>query len=387
MLKRFLIIAVIVGIAYFAWQRFMPQGGFGGQPGGAPPVSVAEVIERDVQQWHEFSGKLVAVDQVEIRPRVSGVIEQVHFKDGAVVKKGDMLFTIDPRPYEAAMQAAIARATLANNEFRRAQTLLAEKAIPQRDFDQRRNDAEVAKADLTRAELDLGYTHIKSPIAGRTGRAEITAGNLVEAGGGAPVLTTVVSSTPIYADFEIDEATYLQYAQAKTTGDAKARKIPVMMGLSGETDTSHNGHIQSFDNRLDNASGTVRVRAVFDNGDGVLVPGLFARIRLGTPMQTKALLITDRAVGTDQNKKFVLVVGTENKVEYREVKLDGLVDGLRVVNEGLKPGDKIIVNGLQRARPGTPVTPEVVPMEDTGEKKPEEKAEIKESQESGKEEK
>lgn len=375
-IKKLLFLAAIVVAAWFAYQRFMPQGGWGGAPPGAPPVSVAEVIEKNVRQWHEFSGRLVAVDQAQVRPRISGAIESIHFKDGDLVKKGELLFIIDPRPYEAAEQAASARASQAEAALTRANALMNERALSQRDYDQRKSDAEVARADLTRAKLDLEYTHIRSPITGRAGRAEITAGNLVESGSGAPVLTTVVSITPIYADFDIDEATYAQYVQAGVIGNRESdTPMPVMMGLSGESGAPHEGHVVSFDNKLDTASGTLRVRAVFDNTDGALVPGLFARIMLGSPAETPTLLITDRAVGTDQNKKFVTVVKPDNATEKREIKIDGLVDGLRVVSEGLQAGEKIIVNGTQRVMmPGQKVTPELVPMEqgpETGNQKPE----------------
>ena len=381
--KIFIAIAVI-GIAYYLYTSFMSHGGGWGQQGGAAPVSVAQVIERKIREWHEFSGRLVAVDQAEVRPRVSGIIDTVHFTDGTLVSKGDALFTIDPRPFaaevtrtEGLLGSAEAQLVLTRAELKRAEKLIGEKAIPQHEYDQHRNDFNVAeanvksaKAALDVAQLNLDYTIVKAPITGRVSRAEITTGNLVEAGNSAPVLTTVVASTPIYADFEIDEATFLEYAHAGITGNKNVSGIPVMMALTGETGAPHTGHIESFDNRLNSASGTVRVRTVFDNADGVLMPGLFAHIKLGGAKETQALLITDRAVGTDQSKKFVLVVGDDNKVVYREVKLGMLADGLRVVNEGLKPGEKIIVNGLQRARPGSEVTPEVVPMEKADDVKP-----------------
>lgn len=361
LIKTILVVAVVGAAGYYGWGLIAGHGA-GGPAGGAPPVSVAEVIERDVQQWNEFSGRLVAIDHAEIRPQVSGIITEVHFQDGAMVKKDDPLFTIDPRPYQAALEAAKATHIYAQAEYARASSLLKDKATPKRDADEKFNAYQQAKAALTKAQLDLDYTNIRSPIDGRVSRAEITAGNLVEAAN-APVLTTVVSSTPIYADFEIDEGTFLQYARAGVTTNQAEQNIPVMMGLGGETGAPHAGHVESFDNRLSSASGTIRVRAVFDNADGVLVPGLFARLRLGTPGGTKTLLITDRAIGTDQNKKFVLAVGADNKVAYREIKLGAVVDGLRVVTEGLNPGDRIIVNGIQRAHPGSEVTPTLVAMD------------------------
>ncbi|MCC7259444.1 MAG: efflux RND transporter periplasmic adaptor subunit, partial [Alphaproteobacteria bacterium] len=364
--KKIIVIAAVAAlIVYFSAGRIMMFMGASmmGGPQGPAPVSVAAVIERSVQQWHEFSGRLVAVDTADIRPRVSGTIDAIHFKEGEWVEKDQPLFTIDPRPYQAALQAAQARSTLASEEFKRAKVLLENKAISQRDYDTKRNNDEVAKADLTRAQLDFDYTVVKAPVAGHVGRAEITVGNLVDAGANAPVLTTVISDRPIYADFTIDEQTFLTYLQAVGTDTAKLGEIPVYLGLSGGEEPSIKGQVQSFDNRVDPSSGTIRVRAVFANEDAKLIPGLFARIRLGNPVNAPVQLITDRAVGTDQDKKFVLVVGDDTKVSYREITLGAAVDGLRVVTSGLKAGEKIIVNGLQRARPGAEVTPEVVAMD------------------------
>lgn len=377
--NKFLVAAIIIAVVGgYAYKNFMPHGG--DMPlgmSGAAPVSVAEVLEREVQQWQEFSGRLVAVDRVEVRPRISGVIESVHFENGAFVKKDDLLFTIDSRVYaaevnraEGVLASAEAQINLASSEFARAERLSKEKAIPQREYDERRNAYNVAvanlksaQASLESAKLNLEYTKIKSPISGKVSRAEITVGNLVEAGAGAPVLTTVVSSNPIYADFEVDEDTYLQFSHFNNMQDAN--NIPVMMSLGNDNAISHTGYINSFDNRLNTASGTIRARAVFENPDGKLVPGLFARIKLGDATKAPAILITDRAVGTDQNKKIVFVVGADNKISYREVKLGSIADGLRVVREGLKPGEKIVVNGLQRVRPGAEIKSEMVAM-DTG---------------------
>jgi multidrug efflux system membrane fusion protein len=220
-----------------------------------------------------------------------------------------------------------------------------------------------AQASLEAAKLNLEYTKIKAPISGKVSRAEITVGNLIESGQSAPILTTVVSSNPIYADFEVDEDAYLQFSHSNNT--QSANNIPVMMSLGNDNAISHTGYINSFDNRLNTASGTIRARAVFENQDGKLVPGLFARIKLGDTTKIQAILITDRAVGTDQSKRIVFVVGADNKISYREVKLGSVVEGLRVVREGLKPGEKIVVNGLQRVRPGSEIKPEIVNM-DTG---------------------
>ena len=366
-IKKLLFLIIIVGIGYFVYARFfmMPPGGHGmmGMMGGPAPVSVAEVIERDVQQWQEFAGRIIPVDSAEIRPQVSGLIDKIHFKEGEYIEKGAPLFTIDQRPYKAALDAAQAQYTLADSELQRAKMLLEAKAISQREFDQRRNASEVARANLTKAKLDYDYTLIRSPISGRVGRAEITVGNLVSDGGSAPVLTTIVADKPVYADFEIDEDAFLEYMLAVGSDSEKLKSVPVYLGLSSEDGEPHVGLVQSFDNQLNMSTGTIRVRTIFDNESGNLVPGLFARIRLGSAGESRVILITDRAIGTDQNKKFVLAVDAENKAEYREITIGGIVEGLRVVTSGLKAGDKIVVNGTQRARPGAPLAPEMVPMD------------------------
>ncbi len=366
------VLLILAAINYVpGWFGSAPQGM---DQMGAAPVSVAQVISRRVQSWKSFSGRLVAVDRAEVRPQVSGIIEAVHFTNGAQVKKGDLLFTIDSRPFTAevnraagALASAEAEHTLAAKEMERAEGLIQNKVIPQREYERRQNALRVAKASLQSAKaamqvakLNLAYTKVTAPISGMVSRAEITAGNLVEINTGAPLLTTVVANSPIYADFEMDETTFLTYTRRAVVDDDA---IPVRLELGSGSAAVHTGVIESFDNHLDSATGTIRARAMFENTDGTLVPGLFARITVGSANDVDAILITDRAVGTDQNKKFVLAVGDDNIVAYREVKLGGMADGLRIVTEGLKAGDKIVVNGLQRARPGTPVIPEMVPMD------------------------
>lgn len=357
-----------------------PQAGGHGQAGFAMPVSVAPVLSKSVQQWNEYSGRLVAMDKVDIRPRVSGMIDAVHFQSGAMVKKGDLLFTIDPRPYKAEvaraqgmLRSAEADRNLAQSELTRAEKLIETNVISASELDNRKNNFSVnqaryksAEAALESAKLNLEYTMIKAPVSGKVSRAEITPGNIVEAGFNAPILTSVVSSDPIFVDFDIDENAFVNYMQKGPQENHSANKIPVLMGLATESDLSHQGFIESFDNEFNTTSGTIRARAVFPNPNGHLVPGLFARIKLGDALKTQALLITDRAVGTDQNKKFVFVVDKENKVVYREVKLGAVVDGLRIVQEGLSANDNIIVNGIQRARPGVVVAPEMVTMDSKG---------------------
>jgi multidrug efflux system membrane fusion protein len=338
---------------------------------GGPPISAALVIEKPITETQEFSGRLEAIDHVEIRSRVSGFITAVNFKPGSEVKKGDVLFVIDPRPYqaeadraEAAANSARARAELARLELTRAERLLADKAIAQREFDERASSqkeldasARAAQAQHEAARLNLSYTKVTSPIDGRVSKAEITLGNLVDA---SAVLTSVVSIDRIYASFDGDEDTYLRVG----TQNHKGEPVTVKVGLANEEGFPHEGKLEFVDNQLDTQTGSVRMRATFDNRDRALVPGLFARVQLGGgSATTNAVLINDRAVGTDQNRKFVFVVGADNKAEYRAVELGPTVDGLRVVKKGLKANEKIVVNGLQRVRPGAPVSPQIVPMD------------------------
>ncbi|AXA91231.1 efflux RND transporter periplasmic adaptor subunit [Massilia sp. YMA4] len=345
---------------------------------GGPPVSAAVVVEKAVAETQEFSGRLEAIDRVEIRARVSGFITAVNFKPGSQVKKGDVLFVIDPRPYQAeadraqaAASSAKAKADLARLELQRAEKLLADKAIAQREFDERAStqkeldaNARAAQAQYEAAKLNLSYTRVTSPIDGRVSKAEITLGNLVD---GSVVLTSVVSLDKIYASFDGDEETYLRVGGLAHKGEP----VVVRVGLANEEGFPHEGKLEFVDNQLDSQTGSVRMRATFPNTDGTLVPGLFARVQLGGGSATaKAILINDRAIGTDQNRKFVFVVGKDNKAEYRAVKLGPTVDGLRVVREGLKADEKIVVNGLQRVRPGAPITPQLVPMDSNVAAKP-----------------
>jgi multidrug efflux system membrane fusion protein len=338
---------------------------------GGPPISAAVVVQKSVAETQDFSGRLEAIDHVDIRSRVSGFITAVNFKPGSEVKKGDVLFVIDARPFqaeasraEAAANSARAKADLAKLELARAEKLLADKAIAQREFDERASalkeldaSARAASAQLEAARLNLAYTQVVSPINGRVSKAEITLGNLVDP---AAVLTSVVSLDRIYASFDGDEETFLRVG----TQHNKGQPVTVKIGLANEDGFPHEGKLEFVDNQLDARTGSVRMRATFDNKDRALVPGLFARVQLGGGTATSnALLINDRAVGTDQNRKFVFVVGADSKAEYRPVKLGPAIDGLRVVRDGLKPGEKIVVNGLQRVRPGAPVSAQTVAMD------------------------
>jgi multidrug efflux system membrane fusion protein len=333
---------------------------------------VAPVEAREVLEQREFSGRIEAVEQAQIRARVGGVIEDIRFKPGSMVKKGDVLFVIDPRSYaaevaklEAAAASSRARADLARAELERAKRLLADNAIAQRDHDERAASARqldaAAKSDeaaLRVARLNLEHSTVRAPFAGRIGKAEVTTGNLVDS---SVVLTTLVSVNPVYVSFDGDESTYLSLGGA-ARGNAAA--VKVRAGLANESGFPHDGRLDFVDNRIDPASGTLRLRAVIDNAQGVLTPGLFARVQVGTASSPggPAVLIHDAAIGTDQDRKYVYVIGADNKAEYRVVQLGPQVDGLRVARTGLKPGERIVVNGLQRVRPGAPVTPQVVAM-------------------------
>jgi len=334
-------------------------------------VDVATVVSKTITDYQNYSGRLEAVDKVEIRPLVPGTIVAVHFADGALVKKGDPLFTIDPRPYvaqvdQAAAQLAAAQARngYTSTDAARAERLLADNAIAKRDYDEKQNasheaaaNLKAAQAALETAKINLTYTQIVAPVSGRVSRAEMTVGNIVSTGSSAPLLTTLVSVSPIYASFDVDEQTYLRYLSR----DSRA-SVPVSLGLSNEDGFSREGKVASVDNQLDTGSGTIRVRARFDNADGSLVPGLYARIKVGGGTPHPAVLIDDAAIGTDQDKKFVMVVDADNRAQYREVTLGTMSDGMRVIAKGLQPGERIVVNGLQRVRPNDVVKANSVAM-------------------------
>jgi multidrug efflux system membrane fusion protein len=341
----------------------------------APQVTVAAAIEREIHEWDEFTGRMQAVETVEIRPRVSGYIEKVAFAEGKEIHKGDVLFVIDPRPYRAELartsanvEAARTRAELADRDLERARILVAKEAISREEFDLRASALkesqaaiQAAEAEVTEARLNLEWTEVRSPIDGRVSRAEVTQGNLVQSGAPDPtLLTTVVSLDPMYVYFEGDEQTYLKYGQLARTGQrSSSRDVrnPIFLALANEQGFPHEGYVDFVDNQLDPSTGTIRARAVFSNEDRVFTPGLFARLKLIGSGRYKAVLIRDTAVGTDQDKKFVLVLKPDNTVEYRRIEMGRLVDDLRIVTSGLQGGERIVVNGLQRVRSGMKVTP------------------------------
>jgi multidrug efflux system membrane fusion protein len=350
-------------------------------PPPAPAVTVADVPSRDITEWDEFTGRFEAVDAVEIRPRVSGYLRRVAFAEGKEVRKGEVLFEIDARPYEsdlaraeAELERARTGAALAAREVERAQRLVSVQAISREEYDARVSAAaqggasvRVAQAAVTMARLNLDWTRVRAPISGRVSNAMVTEGNLVQAGPpSATLLTTVVSLDPIYVYFDSDEQSFLKYgalARAGLRQSSHVARSPVHLGLADEDGTfPHQGYVDFLDNQLDARSGTIRTRAVFSNKDRQFTPGMFARLKLVGSGSYRATLILDSAIGTDQDKKFVLIVKPDSTVDYRPIQLGRLVDGLRIVTAGLAPGDRIVINGLQRVRPGMKITPTVTAM-------------------------
>jgi multidrug efflux system membrane fusion protein len=345
-------------------------------PPPAPQVSVAEVLCKQIADIDEFTGRLEAPNTVEVRPRVSGYLQKVTFTEGAIVQRGDVLFEIDPRPFQAEadrlkgdLEQAKAELARAQNDFQRAERLHNNDGMSKEEYDRRASAQSSAQAriasiegSLRGAELNLEFTRITAPITGRVGRAEITEGNLVDAGAspGKP-LTTLVSLDPIYVYFDADEQTFLKYAQSSKS---KGLNTVVLLGLANEDGFPHTGRISFVDNQVSSTTGTIKVRGTFPNKNLALTPGLFARVRMQAAGTYSGCLAKDAAIVTDLSQKFVYVVDQNNKLERRPVILGPITEGLRVVRQGLKPGDVIVVNGLQRVRPGAQVSPTKVPMTD-----------------------
>jgi len=333
------------------------------QQGPPPPtVTIAPVAQKEIVEWSGFTGRTEPVESVEIRPRTSGYIQEVRFQSGQLVNKGDVLFVIDPRWNQAVFDQRQAEYNQAKSEADRTDKLLANSAISTEEAGARKSRAQVAKAALDSARLDLEYTEVRSPINGRVSRALLTEGNYVSGNAGsASLLTTVVSVNPVYVYADIDEDTLLKFNElvaAKKLGTTAGGKIPVELELADETNFPHKGFIESFDNKLDPDTGSILLRAVFANDDERIVPGLFARIRIPLSERHPVLLVDESAIGTDQANKFVLTLSATNTVQYQAVELGPRADGKRIVRSGLTAGEQIVVNGLSHVRPGMPVTPQ-----------------------------
>ena len=331
-----------------------------------PAVGVITIRQQSVRAWTGFSGRLTPVQWAEIKPLVSGELQQVLFEDGQVVSKDALLFVIDPRPFKAAVQRAEAqlgsaqsRRKLAKDELQRVSALLERKLISQSMYDSAHNAVKVAEAEaaemktvLDQAQLDLAYCYIRAPFSGRVSRAEITVGNIVETTPNAPVLTTIVATDQLYAEFNVDEQTYIKSVRG---GSGRNQAMPVEMSLTAEPSLVYQGRIDSFDNQLDTSSGTIRARAIFNNTDGALTSGMFVNVRLGAAVLTEALLVPNKAIGTNQDKKFVYLIGADNRAVYREIKLGDQFGSQRSVLNGLATGDRVVVNGLSHVRPNVQV--------------------------------
>jgi membrane fusion protein, multidrug efflux system len=363
---------LLIGGGYAVWHANAKQA-----PQEAPaPTSVAveSVHPKTVKPFAEFSGRIQAVDYAEIRPQVTGRITEIRFKDGQEVKAGDILFVIDPRPYQAAvakaagdLASAVNNAHLAKIERERGDRLIKAQALAQEAYDKRVTADSVAQAavksaeaTLAAAQVNVDYAFIRAPISGRISRAEITVGNLVGSLTIAPqLLASIVSDNGVYADFEVDEQTYLNIVRDHARTPDQQRAIPVDLTVQGDAQArTYHGTIESFDNRINSGSGTIRARARFANQDGSLVPGMFVSVRMGGGTLGDALLVPEVAIGNDQSKRFVYVVGSGDKAEYREVTLGAAMDGERVIASGLKPGDRVILDGLQKLAPGSAVAPQ-----------------------------
>jgi len=364
------------------------HGGGAAAQSGPPAVTVAAPLQRELVEYQEFTGQFASVEFVEVRSRVSGYLQQINFEDGQIVKKGDLLFVIDPRPFEATLASAKAelaqsqaRVELANRQLERAKTLRQRDFVASATYDERLQEqrvaaasAEIARAAIRSAELNLEFTRIVAPIDGRISRREVSVGNLVSggAGNGNTLLTTIVSIDPIYFEFDMSESEFLAYQRATQSGKLRSTRdgVAVFARLIDEPDWPREGTLDFVDNRVDRSAGTIRARAVFRNTDGFLTPGQFGRIRLPASERYAALLIPDSAIVTDQSNKIVMTVSADGTVAPKLIRPGPTYDGLRIVRKGLAPDDRIIIKGLMRARPGAKVAPETGEIRGAGEKRP-----------------
>lgn len=366
-------VLVLAALTGFAISMRAPVAQAKTAPAPLPQVQVMTAVTRDVVDWQSYTGRLVATDTVVIKPLVAGTLISVHFKDGALLRKGDLMFEIDPRPYAATLQqaqaalvAARSMSLFAQKELQRYEHLITSNAIAKTDLDKRIQSANEAQARVNEAQarvelarLDLEHTRILAPFDGRASRVEVTPGNIVDVGERSTALTNLVSISPIYADFDVDEQTFLRYLGNRPADDP----VPVMLGLAHEEGYPRKGNLSSLDNRLDTRSATIRVRASFDNSNGELRPGLFARVLLPGSASRSATLVEDSAIGTDQDKKYVLVVDAEGRVQYRQVKPGIRQGALRVIDQGIAPEEQVVVSSLHLATPGSQVAPVRAPSQ------------------------
>jgi multidrug efflux system membrane fusion protein len=375
------LVAVILFAAIFGYNHYVENSNQAnaqpenGQQNSAMPVEVKKIQKEKIRIWSQFSGRIAAVEIVEVMPRVLGEITEIHFEEGSLVEKGDLLYIIDPRPFEAEManaeadlKSAKSEAKFAKLELERAKKLVEKEFVSISRVDNLQNEYDIALANISaaearlrQAELNLEFAYIKAPVSGKISRAEITVGNLVQNQLAPPVLTTIVSNDRVYAEFDVDEKTYINNIR----GTKDLSEIPVKLTLSTDDSVVYTGNIHAFDNKLDVNSGTIRARAILENKDGVLIPGMFANIELGSPNKQEVILVDEKIVGTDQSKKYVYVVNNSDEVEYREVTLGKSMAGKRIIKTGLKEGDVVITNNLVKIRPGTKVSPNYNSSDDT----------------------
>ncbi len=360
------------------------------KPAGPPPpaATVTKALQKEVTEWDEYTGRLAAVDEVDVRAQVSGYLESIHFKDGQIVKKGDLLFIIDPRPYQAVLDRAQAQVkqadaglALADLNLKRTQELATKNAVASQELDDQRSKqlqaaaaVQVAQAEVNSAKLNLDFTQITAPVSGRINRHLVSEGNLISGGAGnATLLTTIVSLDPIHAYFDADEQAYLKYTRLNQSGERRSSRDvanPVKVALADEDGFPHAGRMDFVENRIDVNTATIQGRAILDNHDLALIPGEFIRLQLLGSAPHQAVLIPDQAIVSDQSQKFVWVVGADNKVEYRKVGPGPMIDGLRVIRDGLKADERVIVLGLQSARSGITVKAEEKPIAEFGMRNP-----------------
>ena len=388
------VVMLAAAVAAGIWWQGQQSGATGGEGGAAkqaqpeagappaPPVTVANPVYKKIVEWDEYPGQFRAVDAIDVRARVSGYLEQIHFTDGQVVKQGDLLFTIEKRPFEIALdsaQAQLAEAnaqlSLANRNLKRYEKMREGNIVGESDYDDRveavsagKAAVAVAQARVRQAELDLGYTDIRAPVTGRISRHEVSAGNLITGGytGDVTLLTTIVSLDPIHFDFDVSEANYLAYQRAAERGVMLAmrdNKIGVFAKLPDEDQWTHKGSLEFLDNQVNETSGTIRARATFPNSNGAFTPGQFAHIRVPGSEPYEAILLPETAIVTDQSQKIALVVAEDGTVGVKILRVGPNYDGMRIIREGLAPDDKVVINGLLRARPGSKVTAQMGAIE------------------------